>query len=216
MYYPYAQPTPRFRQRTMTVFGTGKVSYVPNVVHIQFEVRTEHPSLQSAQQQNAQMTQQLLQALQSAGISKDHMQTTAFTVQPQYDFVEGQQRLRGYEVVNQITVKTELIDNIGEIIDIAIQNGANRVAQLQFGLLDEQEAYEDALSLALKNAYSKAQTIAETMQLQLNLTPIKISEERMEGRPAPLLFAAKEMAATPIVQGQIDMTATVNVQFQYE
>ncbi|KXH87080.1 SIMPL domain-containing protein [Sporosarcina sp. HYO08] len=215
MYYPYAQPTPRFRQRTMTVSGTGKISKTPNVVHIQFEVRTENPSLQTAQQQNAQTMQQLIGALQSAGIAKEDMQTTAFTVQPQYDYVEGQQRFRGYEVVNQITVKTESVESIGEIIDIAIQNGANRVTQLQFGLQDEQTAYEEALSLALKNAYSKAQTIAETMQLQLNPTPIKISEESQGGRSARLLFAAKETAATPIEQGQIEIIAVVTVQFQY-
>ena len=54
------------------------------------------------------------------------------------------------------------------------------------------------------------------MQLQLDPTPIKIVEE-VRGEPVAFQsFAAKEMSvSTPIEPGQITITATVKVQFQY-
>ena len=159
---------------------------------------------------------QVIDSLLKLGIDRDNIQTVSYTIIPQYNYIEGEQVFRGYEVTNAITVKITDIDQVGNVIDMAVQNGANRVSNIQFTVSDEQLYYRKALSLALKNALAKAQTMAETIQLQLDPHPIKITEEL---RTEPILyrsFSAKEMAVTtPIEQGQITINATVQVEFQY-
>lgn len=216
MYYPYVQQIPRRQQRLMTVTGNGNISVAPDTVQIQLEVITENKLLNHAQNENAYEMNQVIDSLLKLGIGIENIQTVSYNIIPQYNYVEGEQVFRGYEVTNAITVKITDIDQVGNVIDVAVQNGANRVSNIQFTVANENLYYQKALRLALRNALAKAQTIAETMQLQLDPTPIKIIEEGRGEPVAPRMFAAKEInGSTPIEQGQILINATVEVQFQY-
>ncbi|MFD1928457.1 SIMPL domain-containing protein [Sporosarcina siberiensis] len=216
MYYPYVQQIPKQDRRVMTVTGIGNQSIAPDTANIQFEVRTENMVLTQAQQENAYVMNQVIESLLNLGISAENIKTVSYTVFPQYDYVEGKQVFRGYEVINAISVKVPSIEQVGKVIDVAVQNGANSVSNIQFTVDNEELYYEKALSLALGNAVSKAQAIANTMQLQLDPTPTTITEAHRDEPIGPRPFMAKEMAAsTPIEPGQIEITATVKVQFQY-
>jgi len=216
MYYPYVQQYTHQQRRVMTVTGIGSLSVAPDTVQIQLEVRTESQQLSLAQQENAAAMNQVIESLVQLGISREDIRTASYNVTPQYDYIEGKQLFRGYEVINAITVKITNIEQVGNVIDVAVQNGVNNVSNIQFTVGDEQLYYQQALSLALKNALAKAQTMADTMKLKLDPTPIKIVEEHGTESVAPRMFAAKEMSgSTPIEQGQIMINATVEVQFQY-
>ncbi|MER2089435.1 MAG: SIMPL domain-containing protein [Sporosarcina sp.] len=216
MRYPYVQQMTSRQQRVMTVTGIGDLSIEPNSAQVQLAVNTENKNLSEAQQENAYVMNQVIESLLELGISRENIQTTTYSISPQYDYVEGKQVFRGYQVTNAITVKITNIEQVGNVIDVAVQNGVNNVSNIQFTVENEQFHYQQALSLALKNALAKAQTIAATIQLQLDPHPIKIVEEV---RAEPVLyrtFSAIEMTgSTPIEQGQITISATVKVQFQY-
>lgn len=212
MYYPYMQ-MPRHHRRIMTVTGIGNVSIAPDIVRIQMEVITENKQLQRAQQENASVMSGVIESLVALGIDRNNIQTVSYNITPQYDYLEGEQRFRGYQVTNAITVQTTNIQQIGAIIDTAVQNGVNRVSNIQFTVADEQKYYQQALSLALENAVAKAETIARTMQLQLEPQPIRIVEE-ISGQPVAYRALASEVS-TPIEQGQVSIHAKVEVQFEY-
>jgi uncharacterized protein len=216
MRYPYVQQMTSRQQRVMTVTGIGHLSIEPNIAQVQLAVTTENRDLSQAQQENAYVMNQVIESLLELGISRENIKTTTYNISPQYDYVEGKQLFRGYQVTNAITVKITNIEQVGNVIDVAVQNGANNVSNIQFTVENEQLHYQQALSLALKNALAKAQTIAATIQLQLDPHPIKIVEEVREEPVVYRTFAAKEMTgSTPIEQGQITINATVKVQFQY-
>ena len=216
MYYPYVQQMTHQEQRNMTVTGIGNLTAAPDIAQIQLEVSTENDQLNHAQKENSYEMNQVIDSLLRLGIDRENIQTVSYNINPQYNYIDGEQVFKGYKVTNAITVKITAIDQVGSVIDVAVQNGANRVSNIQFHLEDEELYYQQALSLALKNALAKAQTIAETMQLHIDPTPLKIREE-VTAEPATYrTFAAKEMSvSTPIEQGQITINATVKVQFQY-
>ncbi|RDW19736.1 SIMPL domain-containing protein [Oceanobacillus chungangensis] len=226
MYYPYQYPTnTEYRQaqhqsqarRVMTVTGNGQISVEPNIVTVQLEVVTENESLRLAQQENASKMNQVIQALLNMGVSRENIHTTTFTVFPRYDFVDGKQVFRGYEVTNGITVEISALDQAGAIIDEAVKNGVNRVSNIQFSVRDKDIYYQQALSAALENANGKAEAIARTMQLNLNQPPIKIIEQTTGAPPTTykVMAASAESFATPIEPGQIMVHAAVEVQYQY-
>lgn len=216
MYYPYAQQTSRRQRRVMTVTGIGNISVAPDTVQIQLEVRTENRQLSRAQQENAQLMSQVIESLLEVGIDRENIRTVSYNIVPQYDYVDGRQTFRGYDVINAIAVKTINIEQAGKIIDTAVQNGANQVSNIHFTVANEQAYYQQALSRALENAVAKAQTISRTMQLQLEPQPIKIIEQVVEQPVAYRTFATAEMnVSTPIERGQITVSAKVEVQFEY-
>ena len=200
----------------MTVTGVGNLFVAPNVVQIQLEVITENEQLIKAQQENAYVMSQVIESLLEFGISKEDIKTASYNIFPKYDFIDGKQVFRGYEVSNAIEVTITNVEQAGSVIDLAVQNGVNRVSNIRFTVENEQTYYQEALNLALNNAQAKSQTIAQTMKLQLDPQPIKIEEKFKQEPIAYRTFATAEMnTSTPIEQGQIKISATVRVQFQY-
>lgn len=202
--------------RVITVRGDGEVFVKPNYAQIQIEVSTEGKDVRGAQQENANIMNQVIQSLLQLNIPREDIQTAAFNVLPQYDYVEGKQIFRGYEVTNALTVKVRDTNKIGSVIDTAVQNGANRVSGIQFKIENADPYYQQALRLALQNAQTKAKTIAQTLKLTLHPQPIEVVEERETG---PILYKTVAMAdqtfSTPIEPGQIMINAIVRVKYQY-
>lgn len=216
MYYPYV-PQQVYRQperRRMTVTGEGSVSAQPDTVSIQLGVRTESESVLQVEQENASVMNQVIDALIGTGIPRENIKTASFTISPLYDFVEGEQVFRGYQVINSITVELNDVSKAGLVIDTAVQNGVNQVSSLQFSLQNPEIYYNDALDKALKNAISKATSIAQSLQVNLDPTPVKITEQVAELQPRFQKFAALE-STTPIEPGQLKIRATVKAIFQY-
>ncbi len=200
--------------RVMIVTGISNLSVEPNIAEVQLEVVTEEMELSQAQQGNANIMNQVIQALLQLGIARENIQTATYNINPRYDYVDGTQVFRGYEVTNAITVKIKNVDQTGNVIDTAVQNGINRVSNIQFTVENKNVYYKQALSSALKDAYAKAQTLAETMQTGVAPYPIKIIEKIGEAPITYKAYATME-AATPIEPGQIVISASVEAQFQY-
>ncbi|MFD1849858.1 SIMPL domain-containing protein [Oceanobacillus bengalensis] len=207
---------PKSKKRTITVTGTSTISVEPNTVTIQLAVITEDESLAIAQQENANKMNNVIQSIENLGVPATNIQTSAININPQYDFIDGQQLFRGYEVSNEITVTIDTIDKTGNIIDTAVRNGVNRVSTIRFTIDDEHAYYEQALTNALQNALQKAQAIALSMNLPLDQTPIKITEELMDSHVTYKTFAATtDSFTTPIEPGQISITANIRTIFKY-
>ncbi|RLL43700.1 DUF541 domain-containing protein [Oceanobacillus piezotolerans] len=213
-YYPINQQRQMNRNRTIKVIGNGIVQVKPDIATIRLGVLTEDKSLSQAQEENAATMTRVAQSLQALGLPSENIQTTTFTVTPVYDFVEGRQVLRGYEVFNQITVIADHIEETGNVIDTAVRNGANRVSDIRFTVKEENIYYQQALTIALDNALEKAQTIAKHMNLPLDESPIKINEQ-MEAPIAFKTFAVAAGSATPIEPGQLTINAQVETILRY-
>jgi len=220
-YYPHMYG---FRQddvrqhetNTLIVTGNGSIFVEPDSVSIRLAVVTENQSLQEAQQENAQTMEQVIQSLLNVGIRREDIQTSAYNIFPRYDFMEGKQTLRGYEVTNEITIHISEMDQAGMVIDTAVQNGVNRVSDIEFIVSDMQSSYQRALVEALQDAQVKAQTIAETMQINLIQPPRRIVEK---GTTSPSAFkvmaATAESFTTPVEPGEMEISAIIEVQYVY-
>ncbi|MGE7022387.1 SIMPL domain-containing protein [Solibacillus cecembensis] len=217
MYHPQFQFQPSNVSREMTVIGNGEIVAQPEYVQIQIEVRTEGKDVSLAQQENAIIMNRVIDSLVALNIPREEIQTTVYTISPNYDYIEGRQVFRGFEVQNAITVKITEISQAGMVIDTAIQNGANHVSAIQFKIEDSDAYYQQALNLALVNAMGKAKSMAETMHIPLQLIPIEIIEETHN--VTPVSYKAVQMSnqefITPIEQGRISINASVRVKFRF-
>lgn len=215
MYYPYIHQQVRQPGHSITVIGQGEVFAVPDIATIQLEVNTTNERLSIAQQENAATMNNIIQTLIQMGIPRENIQTVNYSVYPKYDYVNGEQVFKGYEVANSIMVKLTDIQQVGNVIDTAVMQGANRVSNIQFSVEDVDRYKQESIVRALQNAQLKARTIAETLHLQIAPQPVRVNEVENGGQPAPLFKATmSESAATPIEGGQISIHSTIRVQYE--
>ncbi|MDN4607866.1 SIMPL domain-containing protein [Sporosarcina highlanderae] len=216
MYYPYIRPQVKQSSRLITVIGNGEVAVVPDIAKIQLEINTHNVELHEAQQENAALMNQVIQALYQLGIPRENIQTVSYSIFPRYDYIDGEQIFRGYEVTNAIAVTLSDIQQVGTVIDTAVASGANRVSNVQFSVENAEPHKQAAIVKALQDAQVKARTIANTLHLQIDPEPINVTE-LTGGEEPPVAFMSVNMAVsgTPIEGGQISIRSTIRVQYEY-
>jgi len=215
MYYLNQQTMHHQQPRIMTVIGVGELSLEPDIVEIQFEVISENEQLSLAQRENNEIMNEVLNALGQLGIDRADIKTISYRIFPQYDYIDGKQIFKDYKVTNTISVKIKDIANAGNVIDVAVENGVTDVSNIHFKIENERKFYLEALSLSLKNSLVKAQTLAKTMGISIDIHPIKIIEEFTGTGPVAMAKLSSNYTSTPIEQGQFIIRANVEVQYRY-
>ncbi len=205
-----------WNQPSLKVFGTGMLQVRPDVAELESGVVTEAADALTAQEENAIIMNRLYQALLSIPITQENIQTIEYSIYPQYDYQDGNPVLKGYQVTNRLSIRVTDLAQTGLIIDTAVQNGANHISNIVFTLSDDHRYYRQALQLAIQNAYQKAQTMTQTIRVQLFPVPFHITE-LMPSRPQPFqAYSLKASnATTPIEPGQIEIEANIEMKFTY-
>jgi uncharacterized protein len=189
----------------------------PDQAVIQLSVETFAETAIKATQENAGKMSQMGKQLKKFGIAPAQIRTTQFQVDPQYDYKDGRQkdpRPIGYRVHNTVEVDILDIKKVGQVIDGAIDAGANRVMGLTFQVRDSEGAYQMALTNAMKNAKKQAEAIAAGAGVKLgNLLWVSTSNRA----PAPVYKSVRAEAMmsadTSISGGEVDIVATVRVKY---
>ena len=204
-----AQETPQ----GITVIGTGKVAAAPDVAYVEFTVSSQDAEVGAAAQANAAAADKLIARLKAFGIPADKLQTTNYSVSPRIDFKQASSMLVGYSVSNTVKVTLGGLDRIGELIDAGVEAGATSVGRVTFGLDDTSKLEREALLEAIRNAETKAQTAADALNVKLGQAISMVESGAVQPRPLGYAAARSEAAATPIIPGDVDVTATVTVTY---
>lgn len=213
-FYNYGAMKVKEEEGKITVVGSGTVPVIPDTAIINIGVVTEGSNLQEVQQENAATTTKVVNSLLSLNIPRENIQTSFYNIEPRYDYKDGTQIFTGYRVTNMLTVKVKNLNDIGAIIDSTVKSGANRIDNITFTVENPSAFYNEALRLAVKNAESKALTIANTLKVQLIKTPIKVTEESPIV-PINEYSMVKASSETPVLPGQITITAKITAIYQY-
>lgn len=201
----------------VSVQGEGIVRVVPDIAYVTLGVETSHKEMATAQKNNKEKMNNIMGELAKMGIKKEDIQTTNYSVYPDYQWEENKTVLKGYRVSNQVRVKISKIDDTGKILDAIALQGANTVSGIQFTLADESKAYQQALQIALKDAEDKAKAMAGYFGYK-SLKPVTITESSQSSYYPPIPYQrANEEGdiSTPVSPGEMEIRAQVGVTFQY-
>jgi uncharacterized protein YggE len=149
------------------------------------------------------------------GIASDAIQTVGYDLQPEFDYANGKQTLRGYVARNQIQVKVDALPKLGDVIAAAVATGATTVSGIRFDVQDRVGAEREALRRAVADARSRAEAAAAGAGMKVERV-IKIEElrEPQVPGPRPMMMAARAEGAqpsVPIEAGEIEIRARVNL-----
>lgn len=208
------------KANTITSRGEGVVKVKPDIAYITMGVRTENKDAKVAQTSNAEKMDKVIAALKKMGIEEKDIQTSNYSVYPQYDYeAKGAEKIVGYVVDNTVMITVRDILKVGDVLDIGVAEGANVSNGIQFSISDTEKYYQEALKLAVKNARGKAEAMGEAIGVTLK-NPSSIVEQSSGG--SNIIYADRgvgietaKMASTPISTGELDVRAMVEVSYQY-
>jgi hypothetical protein len=161
----------------------------------------------------------LRSALIDWGVDEDDVRTDAYDVRESYETRDEPDRTR-YQGVHRYAVTIDDVDAVGEVIDVAVDAGANEVQRIEFGLSEEREREVRAAAIedAMANAADDAAVLADSSGLEVTgayrvstadagVTPYRIAETAVGGD------AGDGGAATGVEAGDVTVRIRVNVLY---
>jgi uncharacterized protein YggE len=205
----------------ISVTGEGKAFGAPDIAVLTLGVSALAPSVKDARDQAATAMNGVVDSIKGNGVDDKDIQSTQFSIYPEYDYRGDTQELRGYRVTNIVTVKIRNIDDTSKVIDDAVAAGGDltQVQSIDFTIDDPDKLQDEARAEAVKDAQTKAERLADLAGVKLG-KPISISEY---GAVPPLPLSrgagAAELdggAPTPIELGEMEVTLDIQVIYAIE
>lgn len=205
---------------SITVSGTGRSVVAPDRFSFTVGVQTMAATVDAAVNENNQRTAAVIAALKKAGATDRDIQTANFNIWPQQDYQEGRlPRILGYQVMNNITVRSSKIADAGRLLGIAINAGVNTSSGINFEVSNPETGREAGLRAAFADARAKATSLAQAAGRTLGRAFI-ISEGTHAYQPPPQPYArtmameSKAVSDVPVEAGTQEQTYTVTVTFE--
>ncbi|GIW46856.1 MAG: putative conserved lipoprotein LpqG [Deltaproteobacteria bacterium] len=209
------------QKSTLKVTGKGEVKVKPDVAYLRLSVETTSPRASEAVYQNAEKMEKVIDKLGSLIGKEDEISTTGYNLSPVYQYDEKTRRsvLTGYRVLNQVEIETSRLNDIGKLIDSAIQSGVNRVESVRFDTRKKSDYKKQALVKAVNEAREIAEIVASASGVKIVKvlrispsyeSPIPVYKEITPARGIP------SEITTPIEPGEVTIQASVSILFEID
>lgn len=195
--------------REVTVVGTGQVRGAPDTLNADVGVEVTAPDVSTAIDQANDKAKAVTDAMVTAGATREDIQTTDVSVQPQYG---PDRNVSGYTATNTVHVVVRDLPKASAILSAAVQAGGNatRIRGVSFALDDNSKLLADARAGAFADAKARADQYAVLSGLKLRDVKT-INETRGGESTSPQAKAQFAMPDVPLEPGQQTVTFTVTV-----
>jgi uncharacterized protein YggE len=200
------------------VSGESVIQEKPDTAVVTVSVVTQARTALAAQQENATRTDAVVRAVKAAAGAGAEVETSGYSLQPQYTYREGQPPLiQSYQAQNSVTVTTGDLKRVGAIIDAASGAGANQVSGLAFTLRRDQPARQRALTEATRAAAAKAQVVAQalggrvTRILEVQEATAQVRTLQTYDAEMGAIKMRAQSAPTPVEIGTLDIRSQVTL-----
>lgn len=207
---------------TFSVSGTGKVEASPDIAVADIAISVENLTAKTAQTEASKKSNSVVDYLKKAGIKDSDIKTSGYNIFPQYDYSNGRNSIRGYQVTQSLTVKIRDMDKANTILDGVVSAGANQVNGLRFDVDEPEKLRSEARKKAIENANEKAQELRD--QLGVGLGKIVSFSESGDASP-PIMYgmggggvkAADSVAPAPALPtGTNEIIVNVTITYQIQ
>ena len=217
--------------RSITVVGRGEVKSKPDIATVNLGVEVTAPTVSEAMAEANARMKTILSAMKALGIADKDIQTSNFSIsferQNPTAPVASETTSGGksgsaqapagfYRVNNMIQVTIRDLDTVGNVLDAAVEAGANNVWGVSFGL-DNTDALEaQAREKAVADARARAESLAKLNGVTVG-DVIAISEV-IGGSPSPVYAEAASYrglggGGAPVEPGELTFTTQIQIVY---
>lgn len=164
-------------------------------------------------------------ALKKSG-GADAIQTIGFALQPEYEYPNGRQRMKGFLVSNQVQVRIDDVSRVAEVLDevgslTLPASSTVTITGLRFDLKNRAGVEREALKGAVEDAMARAKAMAAGAGVALSRI-LRIDEgvnQVPKYGPEPMLMARASRGGatevdTPIAPSDIEIRAQVSLTIE--
>jgi hypothetical protein len=203
------------------VGADGKFESAPDTAVIQFNISAQEETSQAAYQHASKDAEQVREVLRANGIEPKSATVGFFSVQPMYDRKNAKQKLIGYRVTTDVTLKLKDFSKIGPITQQLADANVSEGQTLNYTLENMDEAKNKAVEDAYRRARNSAETVARASGRSLGELSYA-SVDTFENARIPVPHMARAMSMTPnaapapteeFTPQNVTVTAHVNALF---
>jgi len=157
----FAQDHPAVTAQPNTVYvgADGKYEAAPDTAQIQFNVSVQDDTSQAAFQRASKNVEQVRQVMRANGIDPKSANIGFLSVQPVYDYKNPKQRVVGYRVTTDVTLKLKDFTKVAPVTQQLADANVSETQTLTYTL----ENMDEAKNHAVEDAYRRARNSAETL-----------------------------------------------------
>jgi uncharacterized protein YggE len=208
----------------LVVVGHGKVLADPDQAAVELGVTKRAHTARTAQEQVNQTVQLIISALSDLKIEEKDIRTSRVQLHPVYNSGSRQnpatREIVAYEATYSLSIQVSDLNQVGTVIDLALEAGANQLRGVRYELREESQFRQQALEKAIQDASAKAEVLAKAAGVQI-VRIIEILEGVSAARPIEqrnvrmMAMAAESMQAdTAVLPGQLTVGAGVTLRFE--
>ena len=212
---------------TIAIEGRGEVTAAPDMATINSGVTTQGATAREALDANTSAMAELIAALKASGIEARDIQTSGFSVNPNYVYTDERDangytlppKINGYQVFNNVNVRVRELAKLGSVLDKAVTVGANTINGVSFSVADPSKLYDEARKAAFADAKAKAQLYADVAGEELGDIRNINESQGMSQPPQPYMMKAvtedSAGASVPIEGGELSYSINVQVTWNF-
>jgi uncharacterized protein YggE len=184
-------------------------------------VEVMNASVKEASSEANGLMDAVLKALKEQGIEEKDIQTSGFSIWAERPYgPEGPQGNEViYHVTNQVAVTIRNLDNVGSVLEAAIEVGANNIYGVSFSVADPSQVEAQAREKAVADALAKAQALAKLNDVKLG-DVVSVSEV-IGGGGGYYAGGVREAAAAfglgggggPISPGELELSLQLQIVY---
>ncbi len=154
------RPTVTAQPNTVYVGADGKYEAAPDTAQIQFNVSVQDDTSQAAFQRASKNVDQVRQVMRANGIDPKSANIGFLSVQPVYDYRNPKQKVVGYRVTTDVTLKLKDFTKVAPVTQQLADANVSETQTLSYTLENMDEAKNRAVEDAYRRAHNSADTLA--------------------------------------------------------
>jgi uncharacterized protein YggE len=190
----FAQEPPKVTAPANSIYvsADGEFEAEPDTALVQFTISAQADTSENAYRQASEATEQARKALRANGIEPKSAQFGIYSLQPVYEYRTGKQRLIGYRVSANVSLKLTDFSKVAGLIQSL--SAIDQTSQQSVSYILENE--ETAKLKAIEDAYARARAYAQTIAKAAgrNVGELFYSTVDASGGVVPVPMMARAMA----------------------
>lgn len=164
---------------TVAVSGTGKATAVPDIATFSVTYTQTRPTTKEAATAVNRLINAALQVLANNGVQKRDIRTGQISINPEYNYPNGTQTLKGQRASQTLDVKLRNItsngSSVGRVVDDLSAINGSEITGVNFDISNKKPLQAQARRLAYIDARNKAIQYSQLSSLALGV-PLSINE----------------------------------------
>lgn len=203
----------------INVSGEGKIKVVPDQALISISIETKGTKAEDVKKENDKKMDAILKFIKKSNIAKEDFQTQRVSLNPSYDY---EKKKRNYVATQSLQILLKDLSKYDELMEGLVDEGINRIDNVEFKSSKMKELQSDARKLAMKDAKSKAEDFVSVLGQKVGKAILISDNSQSYIPPSPRVYAMKSASmdeSAPretLAVGEIEIITNVSVSFVLE